>query len=165
IPDHRAQLGLDVEAEAVVDAVDGAVLGQQAVAALAVGVVGHQVERADALERIVVGGDLAQREVMLLEVGGHEALQRAGAVRTLADVVGRHHSVWTTWPLARGQTWPAGSFGSPHIGQVARPAFTSARVRSTKAVAWARVTAKRAEAGSAAGVAPSSSSSTCSLAM
>src|SRR5438445_255981 len=245
VPDHRAQLGLDVEAEAVVDGVDGAVLAEQAVAALAVGVVGDQVEGADALEALVMLGALAQREVVLLEVGGDEALQRALAVRSLlaahrerhhvpaeglrevpggqlaaeeagrkvpewplaaaglvdgeragvveprldqergvaaprqpalhgevaaqehvADARGRHHSLaTTTWPLARGQTWPAGSFGSPHIGQVARPARTSVRARSTKAAAWARVIAKRAEAGSAAGGPPSSSSSTCSLAM
>src|SRR6185369_11718622 len=42
VPDHGAELGLDVKAEAVVDAVDGAVLGQQAVAALAVRVVGDE---------------------------------------------------------------------------------------------------------------------------
>src|SRR6266850_1243051 len=82
----------------------------------------------------------------------------------LADVGLRHHSLWTTWPLARGQTWPAGSLGSPHIEHVARPALTSVRARSTNAVAWARVMAKRAVAGSGAGGSPSSSSSTCSWA-
>src|SRR5438445_351613 len=166
--------------------VDGAVLAEQAVAALAVGVVGDQVEGADALEALVMLGALAQREVVLLEVGGDEALQRALAVRSLlaahrerhhvpaeglrevpggqlaaeeagrkvpewplaaaglvdgeragvveprldqergvaaprqpalhgevaaqehlADARGRHHSLATTWPLARGQTWPA----------------------------------------------------------
>src|SRR5438094_648476 len=145
---------------------------------------GGQVEGADALEALVVPGALAQREVVLLEVGRHEALQRALAVRSLlaahrerhqvpaerlrqvpggqlaaeeagrkvperplaaarlvdgeraglvepclhqergvaaprqpalhgevaaqqhlADSGGRHHSLVTTWPLARGQTW------------------------------------------------------------
>src|SRR4029078_8926333 len=74
-----------------------------------------------------------------------------------------HHAVVTAWPLLRGQTWPAGSFGSPHIGQVGRPARCSVRARSTNAAAWARVIANRAEAGSggprgSAPAAPSSSS-------
>ena len=57
-----------MEAQTIVHAVDAAVGAQQAVAALPVGVVGDQVEGADALEPGVVPGVLVQREVVLLEV-------------------------------------------------------------------------------------------------
>ena len=79
-PDHRAQLGLHVEGQAVVDGVDGAVRSEQAVAALAVGVVGEEVEDAHAPEAVVVGGVLDQGEEMLLEVGVHEELERSLSV-------------------------------------------------------------------------------------
>src|SRR2546428_704393 len=82
--DHRAQLGLDVEAEPVVDGPDAAVGSEQAVAALAVGVVGDQIERADPGELITVRGLLAEREVVLGEVRVHELLQRAFAVGPIA---------------------------------------------------------------------------------
>src|SRR5438876_1114549 len=84
IPDHRPQLGLDVEAEPVVDGPDAAVGSEQAVAALAVGVVGDQIERADPGELITVRGLLAEREVVLGEVRVHELLQRAFAVGPIA---------------------------------------------------------------------------------
>src|SRR2546425_8101113 len=90
IPDHRAQLGLDVETETVVDGPDAAVGSEQAVAALAVGVVGDQVEDADAREPVAVRGLLAEREVVLLEVRLHELLQRALAVGSLAPYRERH---------------------------------------------------------------------------
>src|SRR5436309_2902432 len=60
IPDDRAQLRVDVEAEAVVDAVDLAVRAEQAVAALPVGVVRDEIEEADPLEAAVMRGVLAQ---------------------------------------------------------------------------------------------------------
>src|SRR5207342_1440289 len=44
VPDHRPELGLDVEADAVVHDEDPAVPGEQAVARLAVGIVLDQVE-------------------------------------------------------------------------------------------------------------------------
>ena len=52
-------------------------LAEQAVAALAVGVVGQQVEGADRPELVVVVLVLEQGEVVLLEVGVDEPLQRA----------------------------------------------------------------------------------------
>src|SRR5882724_715332 len=84
IPDHRPQLGLDVETEPVVDGPDAAVGPEQAVAALAVGVVGDQIEGADPGELIAVRGLLTEREVVLREVRGHELLQRALAVGPVA---------------------------------------------------------------------------------
>ena len=83
VPDHGAQLGLRVEGQAVVDRVDPVVRHPEAVAALAVGVVGHQVEEADALERLAVLALLQQREVVLAEVGRHEELERPLSERPL----------------------------------------------------------------------------------
>src|SRR5467141_2559100 len=80
VPDHRAQLGRDVEAEAVVDGPDAAVGAEQAVAALAVGVVGDEIEGADAGEPLAVLRRLAEREVVLAEVRVNELLQRALAI-------------------------------------------------------------------------------------
>ena len=58
-------------------------------AALAVGVVGDEVEGADArAARSWCSGALAQREVVLLEVGVDEQLERALAVRPVALEVG-----------------------------------------------------------------------------
>src|SRR3546814_14265997 len=51
LPDHRAQLELVVEHQAVVDAADAAVEAEEAVAALAVGVVAHEVEGAHRPQR------------------------------------------------------------------------------------------------------------------
>src|SRR5262245_3263074 len=65
LPDDRSKLWLDVKAQAVVDRVDG-VRAEQAVAALAIGVVGDQVEKTDALEPGAVGRVLVRREVVLL---------------------------------------------------------------------------------------------------
>jgi hypothetical protein len=47
VPDHCAELAVAVEGEAVVDGPQPAVVASQAVAALAVGAVGQQVEAAD----------------------------------------------------------------------------------------------------------------------
>ncbi len=58
-------------------------------AALAVGVVGDEVERADLLEPRVVLRALEQGEVVLLEVGMDEGLERPRAVRSLAQDRGR----------------------------------------------------------------------------
>ena len=196
-------------------------------AALPVGVVGEQVEGADLPQPVVVLGSLDQGEVVLLEVGRHEALERSLAegpvslhgrgheapAERLGEMVGRdlppeeprwkvperplaalrlvhaerarvleyqlhqkgrvaaprhaalhrdaaageqiecrrsrrHRAHLTTCPLLRGQTCPSGSLGWLHMGQRGRPARTSARARSTKAVAWTRVMRKRATAGS-----------------
>ncbi len=54
LPQHGAQLVLDVEADPVVDAVDVAAGDRQQVAALAVGVVDHRVEHRDPAQRAVV---------------------------------------------------------------------------------------------------------------
>ena len=82
LPDHRAQLEARREAQPVVDGPDPAVEAEQAVAALAVGVVGEEVEGADRAQLVVeVGPALEQREVVLLEVGGDEQLERALAER------------------------------------------------------------------------------------
>src|SRR5438445_3361757 len=84
VPDDGAKLRLHVEAETVVDGVDDALGCQQAVAGLPVGVVGDEVEDADPLETLVVRGALAEGEVMLLEVGRDEELERAFAGGSLA---------------------------------------------------------------------------------
>ena len=89
-PDHRAELGIDVEAQTVVDRPDAPVGTEQAVAALAIGVVGHQIERADAREPVAVRRVLAQGEIVLREVRLHELLQRALAIWPVAAHGERH---------------------------------------------------------------------------
>ena len=79
LPDHRAELELLVEHQPVVDALDAAVEAEEAVAALAVGVVADEVEGAHGPELVVVRLVLVEREVVLLEVGVDEPLQRAHA--------------------------------------------------------------------------------------
>src|SRR5262249_51673841 len=83
VPDDRAELWLDVEAEAVVDRVEAAVTPEEAVSALAIGVVRDQVEGAQARERVALLRTGPEREVVLLEVGIDEQLNGARAVRTL----------------------------------------------------------------------------------
>src|SRR5947207_1205254 len=78
LPDHRAELRIDVERESVVDRIDRS-LAEEAVPALAIGVVREQIEEADLLQALVVRGILTQREVVLLEIRRHELLQRAVA--------------------------------------------------------------------------------------
>ena len=98
--------------------------------------------------------------VALLLHGNRPFTVRAPRVRTsIASVAA------ITRGAPRGR-WRAGrrgstSLGSPHIGQVGRPARCSVWACATKVAACARVMAKRAEAGSP-GV--SCSSSTASLA-
>ncbi len=83
LPDHRAQLVVGREAQPVVDAPDRgrpvAVGGQeQHVAALAVGVVGEDVEQRHRPEPVVqVRVRLVDREVVLAVIGGDEPLHRA----------------------------------------------------------------------------------------
>src|SRR5262249_40228229 len=89
VPDDRAELRLDVEAEAVVDAVDP-VRAEQAVAALAIGVVGDEIEETHPLELRPVLGLLPQGEVVLLEIGIDEELEGAFAVRPVALDRERH---------------------------------------------------------------------------
>src|SRR5579875_153254 len=84
VPHHGAQLGLRVEAQAVVDGVDPSGPVDEQVAALAVGVVGEEVEAGDATKRRVVPLVLEQREVVLLEVRLDEALERSLAERPVA---------------------------------------------------------------------------------
>ncbi len=74
-----------MEAQAVVDGPQAAVVAQQAVAALAVGVVGQQVEGADRAQGAMAVGVLVEGEVVLREVGGHEALHRPLAQRAVAQ--------------------------------------------------------------------------------
>ena len=64
VPDHRAQLGLLVEREPVVDRPHPVVVARQAVAALAVGAVGQQVEAADGAQHAVARRVLEQGEVV-----------------------------------------------------------------------------------------------------
>ena len=84
VPDDRAELRLDVEAETVVDRVEAAVSPEEAVPALAVGVVRDEIEGAEARERRAMLRALAEREVVLLELGVDEQLDGARAVRALA---------------------------------------------------------------------------------
>ena len=62
VPDYRAQLGVGVERQAVIDAPYALVDAEQRVASLAIGVVGQQVEETDAGELLRV--TLAEREVV-----------------------------------------------------------------------------------------------------
>ena len=86
VPDHGAQLGFGVEAQAVVDRPDPAVAVDQDVAALAVGGVGHDVERAEVPEGVVRGGVLEDREVVLGEVGVDEVLPNEQGLCGLLNV-------------------------------------------------------------------------------
>ena len=87
LPDHRAQLEVGREAQPVVDR-PHPVAGEQAVAALAVGVVGDDVEHGDVAQLVVqVRALLGDREVVLAVVGVDEPLQRALAERA---VVAQH---------------------------------------------------------------------------
>src|SRR5262249_61009318 len=83
VPDDRAELRLGVERQRVVDRVDAAVGAEQAVAGFAIGVVGDEVEETETLKTLDVRGILAQREVVLGEVGIHEELERALAIRSV----------------------------------------------------------------------------------
>ena len=51
------------------------------------------------------------------------------------------------WPFLRGQKWPSGSIGSPHMAQVGRPAATISWPRMLKARIWASVAQNRATDG------------------
>ena len=84
--------GSRVEAETVVDRIEAAVPSEEAVAALAVGVVRDEIEGADARQGRAVLRALAEREVVLLELGVDEQLDRAWAVRALARQRWRHQS-------------------------------------------------------------------------
>ena len=79
-----------MEAEAVVHGEDRSVGGEETVTGLPVGVVGDDVEYADPLEARVVRGVVAEGEVVLLEVGRDEELERALAVGPLAAHRRRH---------------------------------------------------------------------------
>ena len=221
VPDHRAQLGLDVEAEAVVDGVDRAVRPAGSDRSC-----GRRCWRSDRSAHMRWSGPrcsgvLAQREVVLLEVGVDEELERALAVGPVAREssagpapsrapprgarrrarAGRVRAGSPTAAARRARACrrpavvtpsstastssvalllPAagpctvrsprvrtssgsiaaitrghhvtvaaradvavGSLGSPHIGQVGRPARCSACACSTNAAACARVMAKR----------------------
>ena len=74
----------------------------QAVAALAVGAVGQQVEARDRAQRGVTVGLLEQREVVGLDVEGHEPLQRAHP-EGQALVVAQHRLGHDAPPQPRGE--------------------------------------------------------------
>ncbi len=85
VPDHGTQLEVGGEAQPVVDRPD-VVAVEQAVPALAVGVVDQQVEHRDGAQLLVeVGVVLEHREVVLLVVGVDEPLERALAERAVTD--------------------------------------------------------------------------------
>src|SRR4029450_9950337 len=84
VPDDRAELGVLVEDQPVVDGEDAPRRPEEAVPALAVGIVGEEVEEADAAEGVVVRRVLHQAEVVLFEVGMDEELERPLTVRPLA---------------------------------------------------------------------------------
>src|SRR5206468_11712709 len=65
---------------------------EEAVAALPVRVVGHEVEDANLLQALAMDGILAHGEPVLLELRLHEELERALAQRPFADNGGRHQS-------------------------------------------------------------------------
>src|SRR6266536_2505610 len=94
VPDHRADLRLGREAHAVIDHPDSSPGTEEAVPALAVGVVGDHVEGGDGPELIRV--PVAEGEEEVFEVGFDEDLNRPGAVRSVAKDRGRHR-----WPPER----------------------------------------------------------------
>ena len=79
-----------MKADAVVDRPQPAVVALEAMAALAVGVVGEHVEDRQALDRLVVAALLLHREEMRLVVGVDEQLHRSNAMRPVAQDGGRH---------------------------------------------------------------------------
>ena len=104
---------------------------EQAVAALAVGVVGQQVEHADRPQAGVVAFVLDQREVVLLEVGVDEQLHRPGAERGRrrgARSGGRCPSRAQSARryAARSRRWMSG--GKSHSGRSPRPGLYTAAV-------------------------------------
>src|SRR5262249_55440901 len=84
VPDDGAQLRLGVERQGVVDRVHAAIGTEQTVTRLAIGVVGDEVEEADALKTLGMRGVLAKREVVLSEVRFHEQLVGAFTVGPVA---------------------------------------------------------------------------------
>src|SRR6266571_5078359 len=77
VPQHRAELGINVEADAVVDGPDLAVGVGEDVARLAVSVVDHEIEEGDATE--VAAMALVEVEGRALEVVLDEGLDGADA--------------------------------------------------------------------------------------
>ena len=84
VPDDGAELLMGVEAEAVVDAPEVFVGGAEDVAALAVGVVGDEVEGSDADQLVVEAIGFAQVDVVLGGVVLDEELHGALAVGAVA---------------------------------------------------------------------------------
>ena len=91
IPDDGAQLGLGVEADAVVDQPEVIVRIEKDVAALAVGVVDQQVEQRHRAQALAVF--FVQVEVMVFGVVVDEQLQRAGAEGAIGAVDGGRHQL------------------------------------------------------------------------
>ena len=74
VPDHRPDLELVVEAQGVVDGPQLPVVASQYVAALTVGVVGHQIPGCEAHEGVGMGRVIAHGEVVLFVVARHVQL-------------------------------------------------------------------------------------------
>ena len=103
----------------------------QAVAALAVGVVGEQVEHADALQLVVVRARPREREVVLLEVGVDEPLQRArrrAGRRRAATVSGTRSQPSASRQLEGRDLALVEPAGKSHSGRSPRRACRRARV-------------------------------------
>ena len=82
VPDHRAQLVFHVEAEPVVDRPE-ATVGEEDMTALAIRVVGDDVEGREVAEHLVGLGIFSQGEVVLLGVFIDIELERARSERTV----------------------------------------------------------------------------------
>ena len=134
LPDHRAQLRVDREAQAVVDRVDATVEAEQAVPALAVGVVHEEVEGRDRHElRGWVSLAVVEREVVLLEVGGDEQLQRSLTERRVVAEHRRRARCPSRAPRRARTRRPracAGRSGSPTGDARPAPACTPPAPRS-----------------------------------
>ena len=91
LPDHRAELEIGREAQAVIDAPDVVLVVDEHVTALAVGVVRDHVEHGHVAQHgMQVGARLVDGEVVLLVVGGDEPLHAALAQRPVTDDGGRY---------------------------------------------------------------------------
>ena len=87
VPDHGAELGLDAESQAVVDAPDLATRVLDAVASFSIGVVDHQIENCDGLHLLRVG--VAKLEIVGCVGVTDEELQGAFAIRAIPYDGGR----------------------------------------------------------------------------
>ncbi len=94
IPEHRTELEFVMERNAMVDRPDPTIGAEEAVSRLAIRVVDHEVEGADLPEHVVVLiTGLVQGEVVLVEMGRHEELERARVGRRIISHDGGRYDI------------------------------------------------------------------------